>query len=47
MYKRAEYQLIKKRIEVPKMFKPQAAFIVGDGGIGAEGFLSMDLRKLF
>lgn len=30
-----------------QMFKPQAAFIVGDGGIGAEDFLSMDLRKLF
>ena len=30
-----------------QMFKPQAAFIVGDGGIGAEDFLSMDLKKLF
>lgn len=31
-----------KRFEVPK-----AAFIVGDGGIKPEDFLSMDLRKLF
>lgn len=30
-----------------QMFNPQAAFIVGDGGISAEDFLSMDLRKLF
>lgn len=30
-----------------QMFKPQTAFIVGDGGISAEDFLSMDLRKLF
>ena len=30
-----------------KLFNPQAAFIVGDGGIGAEDFLSMDVRKLF
>lgn len=30
-----------------KLFKPQAAFIVGDGGISAEDFLSMDLRRLF
>ena len=30
-----------------KLFNPQAAFIVGDGGISAEDFLSMDLRKLF
>lgn len=30
-----------------QLFKPQAAFIVGDGGISAEDFLSMDIRKLF
>ena len=30
-----------------KLFKPQAAFIVGDGGISAEDFLSVDIRKLF
>ena len=30
-----------------KLFNPQSAFIVGDGGICAEDFLSMDLRKLF
>ena len=30
-----------------KLFHPQTAFIVGDGGISAEDFLSMDLRKLF
>lgn len=29
------------------LFSPQAAFIVGDGGISAEEFLTMDLRKLF
>ena len=29
-----------------KLFNPQAAFIVGDGGISAEDFLSMDMRKL-
>ncbi len=28
-------------------FNPTAAFIVGDGGIDAESFLSMDLTKLF
>ena len=28
-------------------FKPKSAFIVGDGGISAEEFLSMDIRKLF
>lgn len=28
-------------------FNPQSSFIVGDGGISAEDFLSMDLRKLF
>lgn len=30
-----------------QMFKPDAAFIVGDGGISPEEFLSMDLNKLF
>ena len=30
-----------------KMFKPQSALIIGDGGISAEEFLSMDIRKLF
>ena len=30
-----------------KLFHPQTAFIVGDGGIIAEDFFSMDLRKLF
>lgn len=30
-----------------QLFKPQAAFIVGDSGISAEDFLSMDIRKLF
>lgn len=30
-----------------RMFKPQTALIVGDGGINAEEFLSMDIRKLF
>ena len=29
------------------MFHPKAAFIVGDGGISAEDFLTMDIRKLF
>lgn len=28
-------------------FNPQSSFIVGDGGISAEDFLSMDIRKLF
>lgn len=28
-------------------FAPQASFIVGDGGISVENFLSMDIRKLF
>jgi hypothetical protein len=28
-------------------FKPKSAFIVGDGGISAEEFLSMDIRTLF
>ncbi|MEY8723662.1 AAA family ATPase [Bacteroides stercorirosoris] len=30
-----------------QLFKPQAAFIVGDSGISVEDFLSMDIRKLF
>lgn len=30
-----------------QLFKPQAAFIVGDGGISAEDFFSMDICKLF
>ena len=30
-----------------RLFHPQSAFIVGDGGISAEDFLSMDLLKLF
>ncbi len=30
-----------------KMFNPQTALIVGDGGISAEEFLSMDIRSLF
>lgn len=30
-----------------ELFAPQAAFIVGDGGIGVEDFLSMDIRRLF
>ena len=29
------------------MFRPRTAFIVGDGGISAEDFLLMDLRRLF
>lgn len=37
-----------KGLEVFKnLFSPQAAFIVGDGGISAEEFLTMDIRKLF
>ncbi|MBR6455703.1 MAG: ATP-binding protein [Prevotella sp.] len=28
-------------------FKPKSAFIVGDGGISAEEFLTMDIRSLF
>ena len=28
-------------------FKPKSAFIVGDGGINAEEFLSMDIMSLF
>ncbi|MBR5803205.1 MAG: ATP-binding protein [Bacteroidaceae bacterium] len=30
-----------------KIFNPHSAFIVGDGGIPPEEFLSMDIRKLF
>ncbi len=30
-----------------KLFKPVSSFIVVDGGIKAEEFMSMDLRKLF
>ena len=30
-----------------KLFNPHSAFIVGDGGIPPEEFLSMDLKKLF
>ena len=30
-----------------QLFQPKKAFIVGDGGIGIEDFLSMDIRKLF
>lgn len=30
-----------------QLFNPTASFIVGDGGIDAEDFLSMDIRKLF
>ena len=30
-----------------KLFNPKAAFIVGDGGISAEDFLSTDIRTLF
>lgn len=37
-----------KGLEIFKnLFSPQASFIVGDGGISAEDFLTMDLRKLF
>ena len=30
-----------------EMFKPKAKFIVGDEGIRAKDFLTMDLKKLF
>lgn len=30
-----------------QMFNPKTSFIVGDGGISAEEFLSMDIQKLF
>lgn len=40
-----------KRIEglekFKQMFNPKSSFIVGDGGISAEDFFSMDLNKLF
>ncbi len=29
-----------------RLFNPQAAFIVGDGGIGIEEFFSMDINQL-
>ena len=50
MYKHTEYQLITERMKEPRrfiLFNPQSAFIVGNGGISAEDFLSMDLRTLF
>lgn len=30
-----------------ELFKPQKSFIIGDGGIGAEEFFSMDIKRLF
>lgn len=30
-----------------ELFNPHSSFIIGDGGIGAEEFFSMDVRKLF
>ena len=30
-----------------QIFKPQTAFIVGNGGISAADFFSMDIRKFF
>lgn len=30
-----------------QLFNPRTSFVVGDGGIGVEDFLSMDIRKLF
>ena len=30
-----------------QQFNPQSSFIVGDGGINAEEFLTMDISKLF
>ncbi|MBO5811974.1 MAG: DUF4143 domain-containing protein, partial [Bacteroidaceae bacterium] len=30
-----------------QMFNPKSSFIVGDGGIGVEDFLLMDISKLF
>jgi hypothetical protein len=30
-----------------QLFNPQFSFVVGDGGIGVEDFLSMDMKKLF
>lgn len=53
MYKRTEYKTIRSR-EVDegldkfrRLFDPTVLFIVSDGDIGAEEFLSMDLTKLF
>ena len=30
-----------------EMFHPQSAFIVGEGGVSAENFLSMNIAELF
>ena len=30
-----------------KLFHPKTAFIVGDGGISAENFLSLNIKELF
>lgn len=30
-----------------QLFNPKSAFIIGDGGISAEDFFTMDIRKLF
>ena len=30
-----------------QMFNPKSSFIVGDGGIRVEDFLSLDINKLF
>ena len=30
-----------------QLFKPKASFIVGDGGISAEEFLTMDLNQIW
>lgn len=30
-----------------QLFNPQSSFIVGDGGVSAEDFFSMDIKKLF
>ena len=30
-----------------KMFNPHSTILVGDGGIGAEDFLSMNIKSLF
>ena len=29
------------------LFNPQSALVVGEGGIGAEEFLAMDIKRLF
>lgn len=34
-------------IKFKQMFNPKSSFIIGDGGIGVEDFLLMDLQKLF